>query len=84
MLVSSTSMNAATASTTAINQGLKLGRQGAAGAEVGALALRVASGSAASRVSGLSAIGSAPRCLRSSLDANYRSIPIRDRIEDAA
>jgi len=60
-------MNAATATTTAINQGLKLGRQGAAGTAVGASAASGATGSVVSRVSGLSAIGSATQGLRSSV-----------------
>ena len=59
MLVSSTSMNAASATTTAISQGLKLGRHTAGGGKGGTSACAAGSG-AFSGISGLSAMGSKP------------------------
>src|SRR5580692_3896585 len=58
MLVSSTSMNAATATTTAINQGLNLGRHTPEAADVAASVGAVRSGSALLGLSALSAMGS--------------------------
>src|SRR5271157_2523582 len=58
MLVSSTSINAATATTTPINHGLNLGRHGSDARGVGASPTSVPPGRAWSRLSVLSAIGS--------------------------
>src|SRR5271165_328699 len=58
MLVSSTSINAATATTTPISQGLNLGRHGSGARIVAASATAEPPGGAWSRFSVLSAIGS--------------------------
>src|SRR5208283_4149412 len=58
MLVSSTSINAAIATTTAINQGLNLGRHGPEAGGAGSSLCPVPTAGASSGLSGVSAIGS--------------------------
>src|SRR5664279_1019978 len=79
MLVSSTSMNAATATTTPISQGLNLGRQVADASETGALAVVVAPGGGCSRLAALSVIGSSYESL-----AWNRNIYFEDSIRHAS